>query len=282
MNIQTDRYNASYDFSSGTYHLDPKKALVLHGQKYYADQSNLAYWQKIYTRYLKQTGQKKRIVPQKVNTLAKLNDIINEGFSIFEADIWVQAESDAILYLGENKRHLGLELERFLQKIQHYQTDKILFSIHHVTNTSIHDILKKLKSLDKQYHLKHKVFLRTDHLQLLTQLKQQGWYVAYDIHDQQLTKSIKKNDMATMESIAQKFALDVNKLQLKDLSFKKDLYPWVKKYLEPKLTSITYYHVSSFVPLYEYGFESKIKNDEAYMDPKVKTLTSQYYSEFEL
>jgi hypothetical protein len=170
--IQTDRYDAKYDFSSSRYLLDEKDALVIHGKKYYADANNYIYWQKHNIDYLLDTNQTSRVFPHSVTSTAKEYELLSAGFKKHEKNLAKSYTLKPANYKDKNlfakKVAAQLSLQKyyaisfdykmydFVKKyLEEKISDKIIYYVH--SSLSLKDINFKDKLLKNKIYLDKRV-----------------------------------------------------------------------------------------------------------------------------
>ena len=176
--IKTDRYTPVFDLSSTRYTLDPTQALVLHGKKRYTEQNNHLYWQKINVDLLKKTHLSFNIAPKRINTIAKLQEISNDGFSSFRSDLFFHQGK---LFLGRpDSKILGMTLHRFLDHVHTDEVERIVIDIHNLNQTNYKQILQLLSTIEKRYHIKDKLIIETSQKEpFIKDFTDQKWHCSY-------------------------------------------------------------------------------------------------------
>jgi len=281
--IKTDKYNAIYDFSSDKYKLESKDALVLHGKKHYTDKSNHLYWQKTNAKYLIDSNQSSRIFPHRVNSVGKLKDIWNNGFRSFEVDVRF-GDHNTRTYTVEHDKDMGdTELDKFLSYIDTTKIQQVWLDFKNLNAKNYTQALERLEYLDNKYHIKDKFIVESGTTKEFFKLiRAKGWHTSYYLPTNKIVKLLKDNNISGMESISEKIAYQTQIQALSAVSFDHRLYPFVKKYLEPKITNNIVYHIWYAPPLYNTDFKDKLLKNKLYKDNRVKTLLTTYKSQFNL
>lgn len=275
--IKTDRYNAKYDFSSSKYQLKPEDALTLHGKKHYADKSNSIYWQKVNARYLRDTNQSKRIFPHRVDSLGKLHDIWNDGFRAFEIDVHF-SKKENVFYVGHDSTN-SLSLKFFLENIDASKIERIWLDFKNLNNKNAMNALKYLNTLDKQFHIKNKFIVESGTiLPFFSNFSNDGWHTSYYLPTNDILAIIHNQDEMEKKSKVISKQLEIQKVSA--VSFDDRLYPFVKQYLEPKISQNIVYHIWYAPPLYSATFKKDLQNSKLYQDTRIKTLLTSYKSQF--
>ena len=281
--VKTDRYNSKYDFSSENYKLNPSDALVLHGKKHYTDKSNHLYWQKVNSRYLIDTNQSSRIFPHCVDSIGKLKDIWNEGFRSFEVDVRFGEENATVFRVGSTQALRGVVFEAFLNRIENDKIEHMIIDIKNLNNKNYEDALERLSYLDEKYHLKNRVLVQSKLKDtFIKAFGDKGWHTSYDLPTKTIIKLLNGKDHKKMENLSQAIAEQISLQYVSAISFDKEVYGWVKEYLEPKIPEKIIYHLWSSLTLYDIDCKKKLLNNKLYLDERVKTLLGSYDSQFEL
>jgi len=275
MDIKTDHYSPVSDLSSASYKLDPEGALVLHGKRHYAEKENTFYWQKANIRYLQAHQLMEKVVPSHVNTLGKYHDIRNGAMASYEADIYLQESPKTVFRLGSDETRLGMTLEDFLHHTKGDDTRQIILNLIHVAPPNKTKALQRLAWLDQHYHLKEKAILVVPP-KAYRALAKEGWHVSYRLPKEAIRAS------SAPGTVAQDIAKEIMTYKIESLTFDENIYPWVKKYLEPLLPKEVHYNIWTSLRLYDNQLQSKLMQDSRLADTRVERLFCAFYSPFEL
>jgi hypothetical protein len=281
--IKTDRYNSKFDFSSDSYELKDKDALVLHGKRKYTDKSNIIYWQKINTKYLIDTNQSSRIFPHRIDSIGKLKDIWNDGFRSFEVDVRFGDNNTTTFQMGHNHGVMGVGLEEFLNSIDYNKIKRVWLDFKNLNYKNHESALQELEKLDKKYNIKKKLIVESGTTgEFFKLFNVKGWHTSYYLPTGRIINLLKKNDTKEMQNLSLKIAKQTETQHLSAVSFDYRLYPFVKQYLEPKISDKIVYHMWLAPALGDVDFVEKLKKNKLYLDNRVKTLLSTYKSQFNL
>ena len=281
--IKTDRYHAKYDFSSDEYKLEPKDALTLHGKKHYTDKSNHLYWQKVNTNYLLDTNQSSRIFPHRVDSVGKLKDIWNEGFRSFEMDVRFGDKNTTTFKVGHNSPLVGIGLEKFLNHIDTSQIQRVILNIQNLNNLNYISALSRLEYLNNKYHFKNKLIIEFGTKdEFFKEFNNNGWHTSYYLPTGTIAELLKDNNVTKMKVMATEVSREMKSQNVSAISFEDKLYPWIKKYLEPRIDENIAYHTWYAPTLYDVNFKKQLLENKLYQNERVKTLLSPYDSEFNL
>jgi len=282
-NIKTNRYSSKYDFTSKEYKLNPDKALVLHGKKHYTDKDNIIYWQKENTRYLLDTNQSSRIFPHRVDSVGKLKDIWNDGFRSFELDARFGDSNTNYFQMGYNHGVIGIKMEDFLLSVDTSQIERVWLDFKNLNEQNYKEALKRLEYLNNKYDIKTKFIVESGTKgTFFKEFNREGWHTSYYLPTGTIVKLIKDKNIDSMKKLAMKIAKQAKSQNLSAVSFDNRLYPFVKQYLEPKLSENIVYHTWWSPSLFNTTFKKDLQKDKLYQDQRVKTLLSRYKSQFDL
>ncbi len=294
--INTNKYNSKYDFTSNDYKLNLEDALVLHGQKYYkneplytynkkyyTDKSNYIFWQKENTQYLIDTNQSSRIFPHRVNSIGKLHDIWNDGFNSFEVDVRFGDNSTTTFQVGHDHGMTGVDLDEFLSSIDYTKIVHIWLDFKNLNESNYRQALERLEVLDKKFNIKSKLVVKSStKSNFFKQFKDFKWHTSYYLPTDIIVDLIARQNDKEMGDLSLEIAEQVKSQNLSGVSFDNRVYPFVKRYLEPKISNKIVYHTWYAPSLSDTNFKDKLIKNKVYMDERVKTLLSVYKSQFDL
>ena len=279
--IRTDHYTPEHDLSSATYKLDIKDSYTLHGEHAINENSNYFYHEKNNVKTIKQRGELNRVFPHRINTIGALSTILYDGCKSFELDLVFQGMGDAAYFEvghGENEMS-GMKFEEMLAFSKSYGIQRIWMDIKNINEQNLSSVLKRLQKLDETYDLKPKLIVETSMVkEAFSIFSESGFHTSYYI-----PTHYNDYDDAAKANVARDIAKQVVLQKVSAISFDFALYPFVKKFIEPKLDSQIVYHTWNV----SYGFQNpdlidKLDNSDYYRDPRVKTILVKYQNNFEL
>jgi len=282
--VETDKYNTKYDFTSKDYKLDPKDALVLHGKKYYTDKGNYSYWQLVNTQYLVDSNLSSRIIPHRVNSIGKLKDIWNDGFRSFELDASFGNNDTTFFQVGHDHGEMGLKIEDFLLSVDFQKIEKVWLDFKNLNQNNYRQALERLEYLDKKYAIKKKFIVESQTTSpFFKEVRKAGWHTSYYMPTEKILKLLREDSNDEMQKLALKIIKQTKIQNVSAVSFDNRLYPFIKNYLEPNLSNEIVYHTWWNKPaLYHTNFKELVLKNKLYLDSRVKTLLANYDSQFEL
>ena len=267
-NIKTKNYNSKYDLSSPNYSLNANQAYTLSGKRKYTDKSNNIYWTRKNTSDLIKMNQSNRVFLSNANSLGKLKEAWNNGFRSFEFNLWFT--KDGLLRLGRNANSLGSSLKDYLKAMEYKKIKRLVFKLKNLDEKNYKEVLEQLEHINKIFKIKNKTIIISSSNMLNIQKK--GWSVSHYIPP----------TTSKPQKWALKISQELNKISPLMLSFDKELYPMVKRYLEPKIGKNISYNIRHTLHLEESSFISLLKKDRIFMDKRVKTILIPNKSKFDL
>ena len=163
-------------------------------------------------------------------------------------------------------------LEDFLNEIPQEKIQKLWLDLKMVNDETIEELHLKLNELDKKFSLKQRTILevagKTDKLAVLAD---EGWNTSYYYFT---LREFPKTE-AGLKALAQEIADGIHREKTKALSFYADLYPFVKKYVEPLIPESVQYHtwaVKGLPSIASKNFIDAIEQNPIVNDPRVITI----------
>jgi len=281
--IETEKYNSKYDFSSSNYQLTSQEALVLHGRNKVTDKRNLIYWQNENTNYLVKSNQSSRIIPHRVNSIGKLKDIWRDGFRSFEVDVRFGDGGSNSFVVGHNDGVMGTNLEVFLDSIDNQKIERVWIDLKNLTSDNHKEVLVEFNRLNLKYNFKKKLIIESENKNTFFKLfSEDGWHTSYYLPTNTVIELLKNGDSELMNILSTDIAHQSQLQKLSAVSFHHKLYPFVKKYLEPKISKEIAYHTWYAPDLYRHDFQDRLLKDELFPDKRIKTLLAPYRSQYDL
>ena len=283
MGVSTDVYDPSQDLSSDAYELKPSEALVLHGDIKYTNADNYIYWQKLNAQYLVDTNQSHRIFPHRVNSVGKLRDVWNDGFRSIEIDVRFGDDNMDYFRVGHHSEVMGLKLEDFFSAMEATKVDRIWLDFKNLTVANYREALKRLDYLDSRFDLKSKSILEISAVDsFVREFSAVGWHTSYYLPTSKVLNLLNSNDEVGVKRLADRVAEQISAQNTYAVSFDHRLYNFVKRYLESEIGNGISYHAWYGPAISDAEFQERLKNNELYLDERVKTILSKYESQFHL
>ncbi|WP_198305586.1 phosphoethanolamine transferase [Arcobacter vandammei] len=150
--IKTPLYKADFDLSSNKYFINEKEASTLHGKIKFAQNDNFIYWQGKNFDYLLENSINDKFIINSINSLGKLNDIIEFGFKSF--GLKLSLNKDKKLVIKDNE---ALFFEDILNSINLENIDFI-----HIEASK--ESLKELDNISTKFDIKSKLILNSNEI----------------------------------------------------------------------------------------------------------------------
>ncbi len=241
---------------------------------------NFIFIQSINAGYLIKTNQSARIFPHRVNSIGKLHDIWRDGFRSFEVDI-IYNDHSGSFQVGHDKPG-SINLENLLLSIDYINIQRIWLDMKIITNHNYMGIIKRLEYLNDKYYIKDKVILEFGMtLPLIKIFSENGWHTSYYLPTNEILKYLNHNDKKSLINIASQTARQSKEQKLSAISFDIRLNTFVRKYLEPLISSDIVYHTWLGPKLRSINFQSKLLNNNLYSNKRVKTILIPYKSVYD-
>lgn len=171
----------------------------------------------------------------RANDLIKVEEIVNEGISSLEVDVFVGLKNGkATCLIGhEAKTATGQTLEQYFanlnNKLPGYSS---LWLDCKDLNSKVNEalFLQTLNKMDSLYSIKHRVLVESMYPQHLTSFKEQGWIVSFYSNWNDLVGKTKSQQQLILESMFQK----LKNFGVNGISFDARVYEVMKLYFPNK------------------------------------------------
>jgi len=281
--VKTERYNSRYDLASPEYELEPDHALTLYGQKKYIDKDNYIYWQKVNIKYLIDNNISNRIIPHRVNSIGKLKDIWNDGFRSFEFDVSFGDHNTQSFYIGHHSDVMGPKMEDFLSSVDFQKIQKVWMDFKNLNQKNYIQVLARLSYLEERYKIKKKFIVESSITSpFFKEFGKAGWHTSYYMPTRRIINLLEQKNHEEMENLAVEIARQTKIQNLSAISFDHRLYPFIKNYLESKLSNEIVYHIWDAPGISSIDFKDQLLKNKLFLDNRVKTLLTEYISQFNL
>jgi hypothetical protein len=265
--------------------LDDESAYTLHGKVPYAASGNIFYHQSKNVEKLLEENKALRIIPHRVNSIGKLRDVQASGFVGLELDlIYGLNGNDTFTVSHDASDGSDLTFEAFLSLVSTSPLEKIWFDLKNMNSENHRSILKRLNTLNESFSFKERLILETSETaNFMAAFTQDGWHTSYYLPTQAIFEAFVGNNIEVMDDMAKNIADQSERQQVSAVSFDKEIYPFVKTYLEPLLSDTVVYHTWDLtIKLYDKDLDDKLNGQTYYKDDRVKTILLPYKSHFSL
>ncbi len=222
-------------------------------------------------------GQASRVIPHRVDGIGKLKRIIYEGNTGFEIDMVFQKDS---FQVGHDDGSLsGLNLTRYLDIAKANGITKMWFDTKNLNEENADAFKKELDRLDGLYNLKTKIILESKTKStLFSRFSQEGYHTSY-----YLPSEIKDLSEHGLEKTAEMLAVRLKKQRVRAVSFSILLYPFVKKYLEKRISPEICYHIWDMSKSFNKpDLKKSLINEVYFRDNRIKTILIPFETDYDL
>lgn len=283
LDVRTTAYQAQHDLTSPDFKIKANETSTLHGKRPLTDDANYLWWHHTNRLALEDMQQDLRVIPHRINSTGKLADVWQTGYRSFEVDIlFEQGEPDFFL-VGHEKKTSGKLFNDFLASVNVDEIKKIWLDLKNLSTNNYLDVLQALEELDQRYALKNRIILESGTTHTWFSLfRQHGWHTSYHAPTGKIVKLLKNGDTIGMEDLAKIMADQTVTQNVAAVSFDHRAYPFIKTYLEPKLSENVVYH-SRYGPTISNGkFVDALNRTPIFQDRRIKTILVPFKSPFSL
>ena len=136
---------------------------------------------------------------------------------------------------------------------------------------------------NKEFNIKNKIIFEIDtEGDFFKEFKVNHWHTSYYLPTGNIVSLLNSENIVEMKKTASKIAIQLKTQNLSAVSYDNRLYPFVKKYLEPKIDKSIVYHIWYGPHLNSIIFKAELSKMKEYHDDRVKTILSSYKSSFEI
>lgn len=283
--IRTPHYEIKSDLTNTEFSFPLKEAFTLHNKIPYISNKNNKYWIKENTGKLLASGLSEKILPHRINSIGKLNQVINNKYRSFELDLtFVSNDKGGHFIVGhDNKTQSNMTLTEFFNLLPMREIQKIWFDVKNINKVNMLDVRKRLDYLDSIFGIKEKVIIESDTiLEEFSVISDAGYHTSYympgefaRLYRKKKFKKLKEKTTALLEQI--------KKQRCKAISFDISLYPYVKNHLAKKTDKSLVFHTWDLsMVLKDIEFFKLLKKQDYFNDNRVKTILVTYPSIYNL
>ncbi|MFV2056959.1 MAG: phosphoethanolamine transferase [Thiohalomonadales bacterium] len=285
MGITTSHFEEKSDLSSAKFTFPIEKAYTLHGKTAYASSMNYKYWISYNTKKLIKNNLLEKIIPHRVNSIGKLNQVLDNNYASLELDAnFFNDGNDNRFMVGHDTNTLSsIKLKDYLALMPIKSMKKIWLDIKNINKNNIDAVGKRLIFLDDLYGLKEKVIIESETTSnLFSRISDIGFHTSCYLPGT-LARLYRKNKLDELKAETTRLREQIRQQRCSAVSFDNSLYPYVKKYLEKELKNEVVYHTWDLkMDLKDREFFMKIQRQDYFHDDRIKTILVPYYSVFNL
>ncbi|PWB78916.1 MAG: hypothetical protein C3F15_00610, partial [Holophagae bacterium] len=274
MGIATDEYDARCDLSSPAYQLAESEALTLGGKRRYVTPQNRGYHQGSNLRSLQQQGLALRVIPHRVNTLGKLAQVVWDGAQGTETDVRIDQAAGAIRVGHDVESLTNGTLEEFLSAPAAATLGKLWLDVKNVTPDNAAFFQEQILDLDRRHALRDRTIIETSNPAAgLAALRAAGFQTSYYLPTDDMLAAIERGDDAASAGLADAIARRASDGAFTAVSFDARAYPFVAKYLAPRLDPAVAFHAWDLTAkLWQPGLLDELRQRDVFNDPRVATI----------
>jgi len=237
-------------------------------------------------QWLQSIDQIQRVIPHRVNTLGKFNDIFSVGCRAFELDVIFRNNGvKGFLEIGHDEAtKTGADLADFLNRIQLSEVKKIWLDVKNLEENNLDELKEVLIGLDQSFDLKGKVIFESSMVSArLSEISDQGFHVSYYLPTDPLLALLRSKNTTLLAQEAVRISEQIAKQRVIAVSFDARLYVFVKKWLQKRIPKNIVYHTWDLsLSLNSKRFVMKMQGKEYFRDPRVQTILVPFESIFSL
>lgn len=283
--IRTPHYEVKSDITNKNFSFPLNEAFTLHNRIPYTSNKNYKYWINENSGRLLVSGLSKKILPHRINSIGKLNQVINNKYRSFEMDLtFVSDEKGGYFIVGhDNKTQSNMTLTDFLNLLPMNEIKKIWFDIKNINKTNINDVSKRLDYLDGIFGIKEKVIVESDTtLDEFSVISDAGYHTSYYMPGE-FARLYRKKKFKKLKEETASLLKQLKKQRCKAISFDISVYPYVKNVLAAKLDKNIVYHTWDLsLELKDKVFFELLKKKDYFKDNRIKTLLVTFPSAYNL
>ncbi len=221
-----------------------------------------------------------RLIPHKANYTSKLKNIFKDGLRSFEFDTLFNSDAPTPFFeIGHDEDEVnGVSFEDYLNLNKDKPLKKVWMDVKNADESNISGILARLNYLEKKFNVKDILIFESDATTpKLKQISDAGYHTSYYV-PKSLLQNLLDQDITTLQQEASRIHALVEAQNLAAISFRLDLYPFVKTYIEKLIPDNIVYHTWGKHQLKQSKVLQHMQHEDFYQDERVKTIIYAYYN----
>jgi len=221
-----------------------------------------------------------RLIPHKVNSLGKLESVLDDGIRSFECDVFFYPKGeDGYFAIGhDHKEMTGTILEDLLKRTQGMQLKKIWLDLKNFDEIDATLMLKALDRLDQTYGIKRYAIVETPTRNVaLSLISQAGYHTSLYLSIGRIRSMLATHNEMELNEEAHRVLNQIEQQGFSAVSFNSDVYPFVKKYLEPIAPNTLVYHTWNIVKFRDRDALKELESQPLFKDPRIRTIIYNYH-----
>jgi hypothetical protein len=243
---------------------------------------NTAYQQRKNLQLLVESGLAMRVIPHRVNTLAKLSQVITDGAHGAEVDVRADVAAGSISVGHDAEKLTDGTLDEFLSAPAADTLRKLWLDVKAVTPDNAAFFQEQILDLDRRHALRDRTIIETSKPAAgLAALRAAGFHTSYYLPTGDMLTAIERGDAEASAKLADAIARSTADGDFAAVSFDARAYPFVAKYLAPRLDPAVAFHAWDLTAkLWQPGLLEELRQRDVFNDPRVVTILLPYDSVF--
>ena len=223
---------------------------------------------------LRAKGLENIVIPHRIDDFERMKMVQQMGFTGWELDL--------VFYSDSNKSYFSVKhnqdstqvpsFEEYLGKVDFKTQKKLWLDIKNINSSNFVKVKSRLDSLNSVFDLKDIAIIESNNKTAQMALfSTENWHTAYYLPYWNIIKWIDNNDTIAQLNYANELSQQLQKQNSSSISFDVLCYPFVKGFLEKKISNDIVYHCwdlslnlgdSNFIEMYfekDYASDSRIK-----------------------
>lgn len=279
--VETSHYSMDLDPGTSAFNLQKKDCFSVDGLRPLTHPDNFYLHLRKSGQQLDSMGQSARVYPHRVNTLGKLANVLYNGTTGIELDVFFKEnEHGKFFEVGhDNEAKAGMWLIEYLEKLKNRRIEKIWLDIKNLDEANVRQALARLEELNNMFGIKSTAIVESGCTDaVFSEMAAAGFHTSF-----YLPTWIKDKNTSEWLKLARQYANQLNGQKVSAVSFDAGLYPFVKDQLEPLLNSDVVYHTWDLsLEMADPKFKSILLTKAYFEDERVHSILARYRSNFEL
>jgi len=172
-----------------------------------------------------------------------------------------------------------MRFEEMLEFAFQWPIEKIWMDIKNLNPNNVHLVLNRLNYLNERFKLKEKAIVESSMISSdFSILSDAGYHCSYFVPTHYATLTAKKK-----MRVGNEIALQTKNQKISAISFDISLYPFIKEFVEPKISNSIVYHSWKIKGgFHDANLIQELKESPLFNDERVRTFVVKYPNDFEL
>jgi hypothetical protein len=217
-----------------------------------------------------------------VDALEKLAEVLRDGCGGYEIDLIYRQAGAFFEVAHDEETKTGVDLVRFLEAPGAPRSLRIWFDVKNADPERMDALVRAMQDLDRKYGLRERIIFESQTTSpALARMVDAGFHVSYYLDTEELEPLVRAGDEPRLDVAARRIARQASLQRVGALSFDAALYPFVKRWVEPRLSGELAYHTWDLgLPLTSRTFLADLERQAYFRDLRVRTILVPYESSF--